>query len=70
MDKCLQHTKESVGPCMWCGKKLCEKCVTHQEGKKLYCDKCAEQLNPMTRMKMPMAKAQIASNKQGETQWI
>lgn len=55
---------------MWCGKKLCEKCVTHQEGKKLYCDKCSEQLNPMSRIKMPMAKAQTPSNKQGETQWI
>jgi len=69
MVKCLEHTRESVGPCMWCGKKLCDKCIAHQEGRKLYCEKCAQQLNPISKIKISETKTQ-QTLKKGETQWI
>ncbi|MBI4151296.1 hypothetical protein HY492_04165 [Candidatus Woesearchaeota archaeon] len=49
MDKCIKHTKELVGGCMWCGKRLCEFCIARKEGLKVYCEKCAQQLGPPRR---------------------
>jgi hypothetical protein len=49
VEKCLKHSKELVGGCMWCGKRLCEFCVARKEGLKLYCEICAQQLGPPRR---------------------
>ncbi|MBI4016785.1 MAG: hypothetical protein HY363_03770 [Candidatus Aenigmarchaeota archaeon] len=44
--KCPQHRRDTTGTCVWCGKRLCPACVGKQDGKKLYCDKCAVSLAP------------------------
>jgi len=49
MEKCHKHSKEIVGGCMWCSKRLCEFCIARKEGLKLYCENCAQQLGPPRR---------------------
>jgi len=49
MERCFQHRKDLVGDCIWCGKRLCQLCIARKEGRKLYCDACAERLGPMRR---------------------
>ncbi|MBI4142031.1 hypothetical protein HY484_03850 [Candidatus Woesearchaeota archaeon] len=66
MDKCLPHTREIIGPCMWCGKNICDKCTAHQEGRKLYCENCFGQLRNFGKHKIPQ---QINQQKR-EQPWI
>jgi len=54
--RCQTHRKEHQGPCNWCGAKLCELCIAKQEGRKFYCEKCAINLLPFKREKLPVAK--------------
>ena len=49
MEKCPKHSKDIVGGCMWCSKRLCEFCIARKEGLKLYCEICAQQLGPPRR---------------------
>ena len=42
--ECFEHGKAFVGLCTWCGKQLCAKCVSKNDGRKTYCGKCAQQL--------------------------
>ncbi|HYD03070.1 MAG TPA: hypothetical protein VEC16_02115 [Alphaproteobacteria bacterium] len=37
--RCLKHQIECTFNCGWCGKSICEECVTFAHGKK-FCDKC------------------------------
>ena len=37
--RCLRHQIECQYNCGWCGKPICEECVSAANGKK-YCDKC------------------------------
>jgi hypothetical protein len=37
--RCLKHQIECQYNCGWCGKPVCEECVSQAGGKK-YCDKC------------------------------
>ena len=37
--RCLRHQIECTYNCGWCGKPICEECLTAANGKK-YCDKC------------------------------
>ena len=53
--KCNQHRKDTIGDCMWCGRKLCELCIAKKEGIKLYCDKCIVHLSRVRRERLPPA---------------
>jgi hypothetical protein len=37
--RCLKHQIECTFNCGWCGKSICEECLTFANGKK-FCDKC------------------------------
>jgi len=37
--RCLKHQIECTYNCGWCGKPICEECLSDANGKK-YCDKC------------------------------
>ncbi len=37
--RCLKHQIECTYNCGWCGKPICEECLSAASGKK-YCDKC------------------------------
>lgn len=37
--RCLKHQIECTYNCGWCGKPICEECLSYASGKK-YCDKC------------------------------
>ncbi|MGV8141519.1 MAG: hypothetical protein ACP5NW_03715 [Candidatus Woesearchaeota archaeon] len=37
--RCLKHQIECTYNCGWCGKPICEECLSIANGKK-YCDKC------------------------------
>ena len=54
--RCLKHRRTTVGACNWCGKQLCQHCVSKKDGKKLYCEKCSIQLSGVRRAKVPPAK--------------
>ena len=48
--RCMKHQIECTYNCGWCGKPICEDCVTAAHGKK-YCDKCwakKQQMTPAT----------------------
>ncbi|MDO8660846.1 MAG: hypothetical protein Q7K43_03080 [Candidatus Woesearchaeota archaeon] len=47
----MLHKKEPVGPCNWCGTKLCQDCVSRAQGHLVYCDKCSGHLRVPTRQK-------------------
>ena len=49
MEKCHKHSKELIGGCMWCGKRMCEYCIARKEGLKIYCEVCAQNLGPPRR---------------------
>ncbi|MBI4140524.1 hypothetical protein HY485_01660 [Candidatus Woesearchaeota archaeon] len=66
MNKCLTHTRETIGTCMWCGKNLCDKCIAHQDGRKLYCENCYTQLSPIGQQKIPKQ----TTVQKGEQPWI
>lgn len=51
--RCPTHRRDQLGPCNWCGAKLCELCIAKQEGRKLYCEKCAINLLPFKRERLP-----------------
>jgi len=52
--RCTAHRKDFVGGCNWCGSKLCEKCISKAEGKKLYCSKCVPLLGGLRRTTVPV----------------
>jgi hypothetical protein len=46
--RCIKHQIECMYNCGWCGKSICDECVSVANGKK-YCDKCwlkKQQLTP------------------------
>jgi len=45
--RCLKHQIECTYNCGWCGKPICEECLTVANGKK-YCDKCWAKKQQMT----------------------
>jgi len=51
--RCEKHKKDHVGGCQWCGKRVSEFCVAKQEGKKLYCEKCASMLGDIQKPILP-----------------
>jgi hypothetical protein len=53
--KCLKHQIECQYNCGWCGKPICEECISVAEGKK-YCDKCwakKKQITPVQTQEQP-----------------
>jgi len=55
--RCTKHRKDFMGPCNWCGAKLCELCIAKQEGRKYYCEHCAVSLVPYKRESLPTVRA-------------
>ncbi len=55
MDRCILHKKEPVGPCNWCGTKLCQDCVSRTQGRLVYCNKCSGHLRVPTQEKSVLA---------------
>lgn len=55
--RCTKHRKDFMGPCNWCGTKLCELCIAKQEGRKFYCEHCAVSLVPYKRERLPTVRA-------------
>jgi len=55
--RCNEHKREFLGPCNWCGKKLCEMCIAKQEGKRYYCEHCAVALVPFAQRTLRPALA-------------
>jgi hypothetical protein len=45
--RCMKHQIECTYNCGWCGKPICEECLTVASGKK-YCDKCWNKKQQMT----------------------
>ena len=56
MMRCDRHKKEYLGGCMWCGKRLCELCVSKRDGSKIYCEKCVISLGGVARESLPLAE--------------
>lgn len=57
--RCLKHQIECTYNCGWCGKPICEECLTFAHGKK-YCDKCwikKKQMTPAAETEMPKSTA-------------
>ena len=46
-ERCLKHRKDLVAVCNWCGARLCNLCIVHRDGRKVYCDKCSQKLGPL-----------------------
>lgn len=53
MGRCNTHREEHVGPCNWCGSKLCGFCITKRNGSLIYCEKCSVKLNVRARVPKP-----------------
>ncbi len=51
--RCPSHDKEFIGLCTWCGKQLCEMCVGRQEGRKLYCSSCSQNIAKIPKRILP-----------------
>ena len=45
--RCLKHQIECTYNCGWCGKPICEECLSVANGKK-YCEKCWTKKQQMT----------------------
>ena len=61
---CSDHRKLVEGPCLLCGVPLCQKCITKQEGRKLFCRFCSEKTDAMPKRVRPLpAKENKAEEK-------
>jgi hypothetical protein len=54
--RCLRHQIECTYNCGWCGKPICEECLTVANGKK-YCEKCWQKKQQMAPAPMQESSA-------------
>ena len=55
-DRCIKHRKDIEGVCNWCGARLCALCIAKRSGNKLYCEKCAINLQHFQKAAVPAPK--------------
>ena len=41
---CQRHNKKIIGNCAWCGKSLCKMCDFKEQGKRMYCTGCLDEV--------------------------
>ncbi len=64
--RCIMHGKEKNGMCYWCGKVLCPMCITHQNGKKRFCEKCYVKVGHIKKPDRPFVKVRQRTDKKSD----
>lgn len=66
VERCIKHRKDLTAVCNWCGARLCNLCIAHRDGRKVYCDKCSQKLEPLqSAPRVTKTDAPVSASRQG-----